>query len=308
MILSSGPLQGFTDDIFRFVHSQVFGGVDAYYGPYIRLESHKAPKSSQIRDIESSLNKNINYVPQILSKDAQLITSQIRKFQDLGFEQFNWNLGCPYPMVTKRGMGSGLLNQPELVKDILYHIFSETTVKLSIKCRLGLENDEEIYQLIEVFNEFELTEMIIHARTARQMYIGEAKPKKILPLLEISKHPIAYNGDINNVDDFNTINELFKGKINHFMIGRGLISNPGLAKEIKGLDLKKESFKKFHDALIEKYLERYQEHQLLKKMQGYWEYFGLQFPEQKKALKKIKKAKKWEQYLHTTNQLITSIK
>lgn len=303
MILSSGPLQGFTDDVFRFVHAQVYGGIDAYFGPYIRLENHKNPKSSQIRDIESPLNKDIHFIPQILSKEPELIIKQIKRLQELKFQQINWNLGCPYPMVTKRGMGSGLLNQPELVKEILNQIFSETTVKLSIKCRLGLENEEEIDQLIKIFNEFELTEIIIHARTARQMYKGLAKPERMIPLIEESKHPIAYNGDIITADDFKRMQELFDGKISHFMIGRGLISNPGLPNEIKGIKPNKRSFKKFHDLIIEKYLKRYQEHQLLPKMQAFWEYFGMQFPDSRKELKKIKKSRRWDQYLEHTNQL-----
>lgn len=301
MILSSGPLQGFTDDVFRFAHQKIYGGIDFYYGPYIRLENHKTPKSSQIRDIESPLNKSINYIPQILSKEPELIIKQVKTFQELGFHQINWNLGCPYPMVTKRGMGSGLLNQAELVKDILSQIFNEIEINLSIKCRLGLENDQDIYQLTEVFNDFKLTEIIIHARTAKQMYKGLAKPENVIPLIEESKHPIAYNGDINTVDDFKRVQDLFEGKVSHFMIGRGLISNPALANEIKMTVTKGHSFKEFHDLMIKKYLERYQEHQLLPKMQAFWEFFSLQFPNRKKELKKIKKSKKWGQYIQNCN-------
>lgn len=308
MILSSGPLQGYTDDIFRFVHSQIYGGIDFYFGPYIRLENHKAPKTSQIRDIESSLNKNLAYIPQILSKEPLLIIDQILKLQQKGYERINWNLGCPYPMVTKRNMGSGLLNQPELIREILHHVFSETKVNLSIKCRLGLDKDEEIFSLIEVFNDYNLSEIIIHARTAKQMYKGAAKPKIIMPILSNSRHPIAYNGDLKSSDDFKRLNELFNGKVHHFMIGRGLISNPDLAGEIKGTNFQKDSFIQFHNALIEKYLERYQEHQLLKKMQAFWEYFGLKFPDRRKELKKIRKAQNWKLYINSTHQLLQTSK
>lgn len=307
MELSSGPLQGFTDDVFRSVHHQIYGEIDSYYGPYIRLENHKIPKTSQIRDIISPLNKSINYIPQILSKDAHLMIEQFKKLKALGYEHINWNLGCPYPMVSKRGLGSGLLNQPQLVKEILHQVFSEGEIKLSIKCRLGLENEEDIHRLIEVFNAFKITEIIIHARTAKQMYKGQAKPEKIIPILDNTLHHIAYNGDINSAEDFRRLYEFFEGKINHFMIGRGLISNPELARNIKGLETEKESFKRFHDLLIVKYLERYQEHQLLKKMQGFWEYFSLNFLEHKKELKKIKKARNWELYKLHSDHLIRSV-
>ncbi len=306
MKISSGPLQGFTDDVFRLVHHQIFGGVDEYFGPYIRLEAHKKPKASQVRDIESTYNQQINYIPQILSSSAELIIHQINKLQQLGFATINWNLGCPYPMVTKRNMGSGLLNQPIYVKEILHQIFSNTKVRLSIKCRLGLEDDKEIYKQLEVFNEFDLEEVIIHARTAKQMYKGQADPEKLLPLIQKSKHPIAYNGDICSVEDFNRIAGFFEDHINHFMLGRGLIANPALAMHIKGIKGERDSFMDFHDLLIEKYLKKYQEHQLLKKMQAFWEYFGLRYIEEKKKLKKIKKAKKWEAYLEASHQIINT--
>ena len=73
MQISCGPLQGITDDIFRFLHHQVFGGIDTYYGPYVRLENHKEPAHSQLRDAVSGLNTNIQYIPQILSNQPQLI-------------------------------------------------------------------------------------------------------------------------------------------------------------------------------------------------------------------------------------------
>jgi tRNA-dihydrouridine synthase len=306
MKISSGPLQGYTDDIFRWVHHEIFGGIDEYFGPYIRLEAHKEPKSSQIRDIESAYNHQMNYTPQILSKDARLIIQQIGKLQQLGFGKINWNLGCPYPMVTKRGMGSGLLNQAELVREILDQIYSETSVRLSIKCRLGVDTDRDIYRLIDLFNDFDLSEIIIHARTAKQMYKGQAKPEKVLPLIHKSKHPITYNGDIHTIEDFIRITEIFEGQIHHFMLGRGLLANPALARHIKGIRIEKNSFSEFHDLLIEKYFHRYQEHQLLKKMQAFWEYFGLEFPEERKVLKQIKKANKWDTYLEASQHIIST--
>jgi tRNA-dihydrouridine synthase B len=307
MIISSGPLQGITDDVFRKVHHQIFGGVDRYFGPYIRLEKNKPTKSSQIRDISSVLNKEIPFVPQILSNNPDLIIEEIKRQKLLGNHEINWNLGCPYPMVTNRKMGSGLLNQPQIIHEILQKVYSESNIQFSIKCRLGYESENEIYPLLEVFNQFDLKEVIIHARTAKQMYKGFANPEKLLSLFKLSKHPIAYNGDINTYDDFIHIKSIFGDSVKHYMIGRGLISNPNLAFQIKNEGFSEnsqvEKWEQFHQQLIIQYEKRYQSHQLLPKMRGLWEYLSLGFVDAHQVFKLIKKTKNWSTYLKNTNTI-----
>lgn len=302
MQISSSPLQGITDDVFRSLHHQVYGGVDEYIGPYIRLENHKEPKKSQLRDATSSLNKNIHYIPQVLSHDSHLILKEMDRLLSLGHQEVNWNLGCPYPMVTKRNMGAGLLNNTALVNDILSEI-SKHKIKLSIKCRLGLEHDQDILALIEVFNQYNLKEVIIHARTAKQMYKGKANPEKFKALIPLSKHPLVYNGDIQSVEDMNQLQDLFQGDIKKFMLGRGLIMKPYLALNIKEQEQSVDNalLKEFHNKLIEQYLGRYQEHQLIPKMRALWEYFAHSFSDPNKVFKLIKKSKSWKTYTKNTN-------
>ena len=300
MILSSGPLQGFTDDIFRNTHHQLWGGIDTYYGPYIRLENHKPPKKSQLNDSLSELNKSINFVPQILSNNPELIIEQAHFLSRFGYQHLNWNLGCPYPMVTKRNMGAGLLPQPKKVDEILKSIIPDIPMSLSIKCRLGLQKDEEIIALIEVFNKYPLQEIIIHARTGNQMYKGFAQAEKIIPLLKQSNHKIAYNGDLNSVKKYHKLNELFSDQIQHFMIGRALLMKPHLASQIKGTrydenELREKLFL-FHQLLFEKYEAKLHHSHLLMKMRSFWEYFSYSFEQQHKTFKAIKKSKTIKKY------------
>ena len=303
MIISSSPLQGITDDVFRSVHHEVFGGIDEYFGPYIRLENHKEAKNSQLKDAQSPLNSNLNYVPQILSSQPDLILKEAERLKELGYKTVNWNLGCPYSMVSKRNMGAGLLNQAPLVKEILESIMPEMPIEFSIKCRLGLESNEEIVPLIDLFNEFDLKEIIIHARTAKQMYKGYAKPELIIPLIEQSKHPIVYNGDLNSKEEILSVQELFGGKIGKFMLGRGLIMKPHLALLAKGYEVNnlQENLSSFHQKLINHYLTKYQGHQLVPKMRGVWEYLAHSFVASHKVFKLIKKSKSWSTYTRNTD-------
>ena len=273
----------------------------------MRLENHKESKTSQLKDIESPLNKGINYIPQILGNDALLISNRLKWLKEQGYTEVNWNLGCPYPMVTKRNMGAGLLNQPEKIHDILKYIMADSSINLSIKCRLGLIDDQEIFPLLDVFNQFEIKEVIVHSRTATQMYKGIAKAEKLMPIIEKSKNPIAYNGDINSLKKFKELQALFDGNIHHFMLGRGLLMKPYLANQIKGIgdsnDEIKEKMYEFHQDLIVEYGEKLQDHQLIMKMKGFWEYFAQSFSNPHKTYKLIKKAGNKKKYDHAVEQI-----
>jgi tRNA-dihydrouridine synthase len=58
--------------------------------------------------------------------------------QELGYKELNWNLGCPYPMVTKCGMGSGLISNTEKINTILEKVHAESDIIVSMKMRLGM--------------------------------------------------------------------------------------------------------------------------------------------------------------------------
>ena len=229
-----------------------------------------------------------------------LILQRLNWLKDLGYTQANWNLGCPYPMVTKRNMGAGLLNQPEKIEEILKLIIPNTPIDFSIKCRLGMTNEDDIFPLFNVFNQFNIKEIIVHTRTASQMYKGVAKAKNLLPIIEKSKNPIAYNGDINSLKKFKELQTLFKGNIHHFMLGRGLLIKPYLANQIKGIeqsnDILKEKMHDFHQELIMEYGNKLQDHQLIMKMKGFWEYFSQSFSNPHKTYKLIKKAGNKKKY------------
>ena len=228
------PLQGYTISDYRNLHHQYFGGVDKYFSPYLRFEPNKELRKSVLRDLVPENNEEINFVPQVLGKDIPMFIDLAKQMESWGYQEMNWNLGCPYPMVTNRGFGSALLQTPDKIKEILDSVFSQITIPLSIKCRLGFDNFEDIHGLIELFNQYPIKELTIHTRNAKQMYKGKANPDAFVPLIQQSKNSLVYNGDINNKADVLNHDNLFDGRVNAYMIGRGLLLNPFLASGIKG--------------------------------------------------------------------------
>ena len=307
-IISLAPIQGITDFRFRKCFHKHFGGVDQYYAPYIRLEKDMIVPKAKIRDIDPVNNQGIKVIPQVMSNKAEEMLFLSDFLRDRGYAEMNWNLGCPYPMVTNRQLGAGLLPHPEIIHGLLEEIFPQINIGLSIKLRSGLEDPREIERLIPILNKFPLKEIIIHPRIGRQLYKGSADRGVFEALLPNSDHPVGYNGDLTDFVDIQECQSRFTD-VKHFMIGRALIANPFMTGEINGFEVpalsKMERFKKFHDCLTEEYLSALAgPSHLLSKMRGFWEYFSLSFTNSHKVFKRIKKVKSIEKYYSAVSYIM----
>jgi tRNA-dihydrouridine synthase B len=312
LTIHSSPLQGFTDFRFRNAFQRFFGGIDRYIAPYIQVNGKMEIKPASERDIMPENNSSIDLIPQIITRDADEFIFVAKFVQKLGYNELNWNLGCPYPMVAKRGMGAGLLSMPERINKILNRVFAETDIQVSVKMRLGYESPKEIFHVLPVLERYRLANIAIHPRIGKQLYSGEVDLKTFEECLGLSSHKIIYNGDISSIGRFREMKERFPG-INHWMIGRGLIADPFLPSMIKSNnpvypENRNEVFSSFHDALLSSYEEALsgQKH-LLMKMYSFWVYFIQSFPGSQKGLKKIKKAQNLSTYIEAVKQVIYNL-
>ena len=293
--LLSSPLQGFTDFRFRNAFNKYFGGIDTFYAPYIRMNGKLVIKNSYQRDLLPENNVGLEVVPQIMTNNADEFLFAVKYIQELGYKEMNWNLGCPYPMVTNRGMGAGLICEPVKIDHILNRIHSETDIIVSMKMRLGYENPEEILNTFSILDKYPLKNIAIHARIGKQLYKGGVNLDAFERCIESTKHKLYYNGDITNVAKFKEMQDRFPS-IDHFMIGRGLISDPFLPSMIKNNTTEYpanrwEVFSEFHDTIYEQYDAALSGPVPIKmKMLGFWEYFSQSFSNPQKTYKKIKKA------------------
>ena len=150
--LLSSPLQGFTDFRFRNAFHHYFGGIDTFYSPYIRLNGKFKIKTSYQNDLLPENNTTLEVIPQIITNDAEEFLFVAKYVQSLGYKELNWNLGCPYPMVAKSGMGSGLICNPEKIDNILARAHNETDILVSMKMRMGYENAKEILDAFPILD------------------------------------------------------------------------------------------------------------------------------------------------------------
>ena len=309
LTLLSSPLQGFTDFRFRNAFNHYFGGIDTFYAPYIRFNNKLVIKNSYQTDLQIENNTELEVIPQIMTNSVDEFLFVVDYIQELGYKELNWNLGCPYPMVTKRGMGSGLICDPEKIDYILERVHKETDIVVSMKMRMGYEHATEILDTFPILDSYPLKNIAIHARIGKQLYKGGVDLDGFQRCIENTKHKLYYNGDITSVAKLKEMQARFPS-IDHFMIGRGLIADPFLPSMIKNdttayPENRWDIFREFHDTIYYQYDAALSGPTPIKmKMQGFWEFFAQSFSNPQKTFKKIKKANNPRAYQQAVAEIL----
>ncbi|BBE18163.1 transcriptional regulator [Aquipluma nitroreducens] len=302
------PLQGATDFDFRKALAESFGGIDKYFIPYLSYGKGREIKKSQLREVFPENNESLPVVPQVLFSDHAELFDLVSILIDYGYEEINLNLGCPYPMATNKGRGAAWLEKPEALSEILQQLYAKAfPAKFSVKMRAGMKDDQDAKAIFSVLNQFSLEEIIFHPRTASQMYDGKANPQLFAEAISEVKHPMVYNGDISSAADFQEIQSLLPEQ-DSWMIGRGLVTNPALAAQLKGEVFEPKALRKqmreFHDQLLEGYSARLQgDGHIVMKMSQFWAYFSQSFENPHKAMKLVTKSSSLLKY----NAAVTEI-
>ena len=259
------PLQGYTTGIYRKAHAEIFGGVDAYYAPFLRIENGK-PREKDLRDLEIAnadyANVKCAGIAEGIARDGnarkensagykvvpQIIANSVDEFKILanaliakGYTEIDFNMGCPFPMQVNRHRGAGLLSDEQAVQEIMDVIRTAPTivkgtapVKFSVKMRLGQDTPDEAFALLPILNEAPLSQITLHPRLGKQQYKGAIDFKSFEKFYEECRHPLVYNGDITTVSQISEMERRYP-KLAGVMIGRGLLAKPSLAAEYKGM-------------------------------------------------------------------------
>lgn len=295
MEIHFAPLQGYTDSIFRKLHTEIFGGVDKYYTPFIRVERGDFRKKD-IRELPDETE--LCTIPQIIaSTKPEDIEKMVAMLEEKGYKEVNINMGCPFPMIAKHGMGSGLLADKEAVKAMIKVLEAHPFMQFSLKTRLGYDDENQIFEMTDIINNFPFTEVTMHPRIAKDQYSGDINHPKFAEFAKVCKHPLIYNGDVTTLDDINKISTVYP-TLKGIMIGRGLLMNPALASEYKNEEIMSDKEKRDKcKQLIKKLFTQCEElmngeEQSVAHVKAYFEYL---LPDiEKRNRKKVLKANKAE--------------
>lgn len=296
MNLYFAPLEGIGGYIYRNAQADCFSRADKYFSPFLAPKLKRSISSKEFRDINPENNSNIYLVPQIMANNAEVFIKAAKELKSLGYEEVNLNLGCPSPTVVTKYRGAGFLAKPRELEVFLEEIFEKSDVKISVKTRLGMDDDQEFPRILEIYNRFPLEELIIHPRVQKDYYKNTPRREMFLYAQKRAKFPLVYNGDVFCKQDYGEIQELF-GDIT-VMLGRGVLANPGLFGEIREeKTLTKEGLYVFHNRILSDYAEVMSgEKNVLFKMKELWFYMADMFPGSEKYIKKIRKAQHLGEY------------
>ncbi len=303
------PMEGITGYVYRNAHHKFYGNVAMYFTPFLAPNRSKKLTSRETNDILPEHNQGIRLVPQFLTNQAEDFLWAAKKAGELGYKEVNLNLGCPSGTVVSKYRGSGFLAIPEELDRFLERVSTElekTGMRFSVKTRIGKNSPEEFGRLLGIFNQYPLERLIIHPRLQTDFYRNRPNLELFGEAVKVFGNRACYNGDIFSKKDFISFHERFPDA-EAVMMGRGLLRNPALAEEIaeeegepgreslSGAELQR--LKSFHREVLEGYREAIPgDRNVLFKMKELWTYLGERFAGQERLLKKIKKARRMEEY------------
>ena len=142
------------------------------------------------------------------------------------------NMGCPVPKVAIRAQaGSALLKDLDKIYDIVEAVVKAVSIPITVKIRSGWDsNSINAVEVAKTVEKAGASAICIHPRTRAQGYSGHSNWDIIKQVKEVVSIPVIGNGDIRSAIDAKKM--LDETGCDLVMIGRGLLGNPWLVKEI----------------------------------------------------------------------------
>ena len=223
------PMAGITNGAFRELCFEFGAGL-----VYTEMVSDKAIFYNNKKTMDMLVVDN-DYHPismQLFGKDKQTMVYAAKIIdKNTNCDFIDINMGCPVNKVVKTGAGSAMMldedNSVEVVKEIIKNVSKPVTVKM----RLGYTLKNMNYlSLSKKLQDVGVSAIALHARTRGQMYDGHADWNHIKLLKQELTIPVIGNGDVKTLDDFIRMRQ--ETACDAVMIGRGIVGNPFLIKEI----------------------------------------------------------------------------
>lgn len=153
--------------------------------------------------------------------------------KDLGVDHVDMNFGCPMGKVTRHGGGAALPWKVNLFRSIVRAAVSNAgDVPVTVKFRKGIDDEHLTYiETGRIAAEEGVSAIALHARTARQLYSGEADWVAIRNLKEsVADIPVLGNGDIWTADTARRMMD--ETGCDGVVVGRGCLGRPWLFRDL----------------------------------------------------------------------------
>jgi tRNA-dihydrouridine synthase B len=223
------PMAGVTDRDFRLLVRRI-GGVGVVSMEFV---SSKAivNGNQRTRDLMYFSAEERPLAIQIYGSDAATMREAARVVEELGADICDINMGCPANKVLKGCAGAALMGDLKLAESIVRSVRDAISIPLTVKFRLGLDDCRRNYlELGRLCEANGVAAVAMHARTARQMFTGEADWSHLARLKETLSIPVIGNGDVREPQD--ALRLLAATGCDGVMIGRGATKDPWIFRQI----------------------------------------------------------------------------
>ncbi|GAX42709.1 dihydrouridine synthase, DuS [Tolypothrix sp. NIES-4075] len=224
------PMQDVTNLWFMKVIAH-YGSPDYFFTEYFRVND----TSRLNRSILAAITENDTGRPVFAQMIGESIPDLVRTAKELcgyNIAGVDLNMGCPAPRIYRKNVGGGLLREPEKVDRILGELRSAVNDRpLTVKMRVGFENTDNFYEILDIINRHSIDLLSLHGRTVKDMYHGVVKYDLIAQAVRRVDCPVLANGNINSATS--ALEVLSQTGAAGVMVGRWAIGNPWIFNQIR---------------------------------------------------------------------------
>jgi len=305
------PMAGVTDRDFRLIVRRI-GGVGVVSMEFI---SSRAIVSGHPRvgDLMYFTNEERPLSIQIYGADVGTMAVAAEVVQQLGADICDINMGCPANKVLKGCAGAALMGDLRLAEKMIAEVRRRLTIPLTVKFRLGLREKERNYlELGKICEANGVAAVTLHARTAKQMFRGEAEWSEIARLKRELSIPVIGNGDIGEADD--ALRMLAQTGCDGVMIGRAATRNPWIFRQVEarlsGGGISEPSLEDRRELILGHFrlvAERESEHFALHKLRKFTGWYTHGLPHGRKLRQKINHLPDVESFLQAVEEFFDQL-
>ncbi len=228
------PMAGVTDRDFRLIVRRI-GGVGLVTMEFIASRA-------LVRGVARTLDL-MHFLPeerplsiQIYGSDPDTMAEAARLVEEMGADICDINMGCPANKILKGCSGCALMGDLALAESIVATVRKAISIPLTVKFRLGLDHERKNFlELGRICEGSGADGVALHARTARQMFSGDATTQweEIARLKAALAIPVIGNGDVHAPED--VLKMLAATGCDGVMIGRAATKNPWIFEQAAAL-------------------------------------------------------------------------